>query len=622
MILKSNFLNKFIKNDTINREEEIKKKFELDIHLYEKNKFLEESDIRNKILKDKLFPFIDEVMGNMKHNKLLFQSNAALEVRNKNKFLMLNVSKKSKLRSQSTISNRPETINKVLNNNFSIVKNKTSTSQVTDKVHIKISDNINSCSQEDKTSSNIVSNSSNNIRKSNNYNKIINYKNKEQQPLSTDKVTKKSVYKRQESIHSKKSISSEYNLNTKEKLTNEANKFKTKKTAEDIFKRNKIKEIVNSLNKDIIQYKKNNEDYNNDLIDKVKEDRRYFKLKKIEEEKQLKEIERLNEKEKSNHFGELIPKILERPEYFNDPRLMPNKAFSRLYQNCIVNLNNLNSNDNKLVKEENSNKNEINSASIKFRNSNQTITSLYEKEISPNASPSNRVNSPRKIRNAILRNTNKSSNGFNKSKETMEDSAVLKENSILNSIYNKKLKKYKVVSLFPENNGKEFSSAINDSMYERSLRASSTGPDPELSLQNKRKNISAFNENIDGNREEEAIKKLSNLKERTKLEMNRYNCYDFRFYNDEDNNNFLHISSSHGKIKIVEELCKCGFNPNKKNNNGDTPCHLAAERGFIDVLKVLVRYGGSLYLKNDKGKSATEFLKESTVYYIMNSIKH
>ena len=50
-------------------------------------------------------------------------------------------------------------------------------------------------------------------------------------------------------------------------------------------------------------------------------------------------------------------------------------------------------------------------------------------------------------------------------------------------------------------------------------------------------------------------------------------------------------------------LLKKKLNINKKNKNGDTPLHLAVQRGDYDIIQLLLDNGADITIKNKKGIS-------------------
>ena len=69
--------------------------------------------------------------------------------------------------------------------------------------------------------------------------------------------------------------------------------------------------------------------------------------------------------------------------------------------------------------------------------------------------------------------------------------------------------------------------------------------------------------------------------------------------------------------KIVQKIAQACKNPNKPNNFGNTALHLAAQRGQIEVVKVLLPFCKSMNAKNHKQKTAMQVAYENGHYNIV-----
>ncbi|BAO99930.1 ankyrin repeat-containing protein [Wolbachia endosymbiont of Cimex lectularius] len=67
---------------------------------------------------------------------------------------------------------------------------------------------------------------------------------------------------------------------------------------------------------------------------------------------------------------------------------------------------------------------------------------------------------------------------------------------------------------------------------------------------------------------------------------------------------------SHSSYNIVGYLIRENANVNAKDKNGNTPFHLAAINGKIDVVKVLLKYNADVNAKNNEGRTALCYATE------------
>jgi len=66
----------------------------------------------------------------------------------------------------------------------------------------------------------------------------------------------------------------------------------------------------------------------------------------------------------------------------------------------------------------------------------------------------------------------------------------------------------------------------------------------------------------------------------------------------------LHFGVMNGDRLLVEKFLPCGIN--EKNNNGKTPLHIAAEKGNIDAIKVLLNNNAVTNIKDTQGRVPSE----------------
>uniref|UniRef100_A0A7C9CYZ0 Uncharacterized protein n=1 Tax=Opuntia streptacantha TaxID=393608 RepID=A0A7C9CYZ0_OPUST len=68
------------------------------------------------------------------------------------------------------------------------------------------------------------------------------------------------------------------------------------------------------------------------------------------------------------------------------------------------------------------------------------------------------------------------------------------------------------------------------------------------------------------------------------------------FYKDQTtprHNNIVHIAAEHARAEFIEvALDRFPELGSRKNDNGDTPLHVASRKGYDEIVKLLVSFGG------------------------------
>ena len=80
---------------------------------------------------------------------------------------------------------------------------------------------------------------------------------------------------------------------------------------------------------------------------------------------------------------------------------------------------------------------------------------------------------------------------------------------------------------------------------------------------------------------------------------------------DEQGNNLVHMTVKFNHVRVFWLLRKKGFDINKQNNIGDTPLHIAAKKGYMDLFQHIYRIDCKYQTKNLEGKTAFQYLTET-----------
>jgi ankyrin repeat protein len=71
----------------------------------------------------------------------------------------------------------------------------------------------------------------------------------------------------------------------------------------------------------------------------------------------------------------------------------------------------------------------------------------------------------------------------------------------------------------------------------------------------------------------------------------------------------IHLASWNGEAEILETLIKAGAKVNRQNSNGNTAIFFAVFRKYLDVFKILVKYGADVEITNNAGISALDLME-------------
>eukprot|EP01096_Ripella_sp_DP13-Kostka_P005140 TRINITY_DN17821_c0_g1_i1.p1 TRINITY_DN17821_c0_g1~~TRINITY_DN17821_c0_g1_i1.p1 ORF type:complete len:160 (+),score=56.44 TRINITY_DN17821_c0_g1_i1:71-550(+) len=76
-------------------------------------------------------------------------------------------------------------------------------------------------------------------------------------------------------------------------------------------------------------------------------------------------------------------------------------------------------------------------------------------------------------------------------------------------------------------------------------------------------------------------------------------------------NSPLHLAATDGNIELIGLLVRAGGECNAINQNGETPLHFAAASGSVASVMCLVRKGSILEVEDEEGRTPVEWAVES-----------
>ena len=78
---------------------------------------------------------------------------------------------------------------------------------------------------------------------------------------------------------------------------------------------------------------------------------------------------------------------------------------------------------------------------------------------------------------------------------------------------------------------------------------------------------------------------------------------------DLDQKEQIHVVAFYNNTVIMKRLLDDGTDPNKYDNNGNTPLHIVTENGNIACLKILIEFGANIHNKNKNGLTPLEHVQ-------------
>ena len=76
-------------------------------------------------------------------------------------------------------------------------------------------------------------------------------------------------------------------------------------------------------------------------------------------------------------------------------------------------------------------------------------------------------------------------------------------------------------------------------------------------------------------------------------------------------NSPLHLAATDGNVELINLLVRAGGECNAINQNGETPLHFAAASGSVASVMCLVRKGSVLEIEDEDGRTPAEWALES-----------
>jgi len=69
-------------------------------------------------------------------------------------------------------------------------------------------------------------------------------------------------------------------------------------------------------------------------------------------------------------------------------------------------------------------------------------------------------------------------------------------------------------------------------------------------------------------------------------------------------NSVMHVAIHYGEIGVIRSILNQEYDPDERDNEGDTPLILAISKGNVEIVELLLAHGANPNIKDGEGKSA------------------
>jgi hypothetical protein len=386
-------------------------------------------------------------------------------------------------------------------------------------------------------------------------------------------------------------------------------KKKALSTLEAIMAKRSNMQVINSLKKKI------NDFFNerNEIIENLRNKQELFLKSQPLIENKLKKLcyKHVNEIRLQGYkraFKQCLNKSLSDSEFdLPNIKFNINNVYSRLFNNVILSQNIL---KNKISKQKKENE-------------------LYE------------TNNKLEVhKNNIKAYTNKTPKSKNpKKKIVIKGYSDMKNKT---DFFYRRLPNFNVVNIIKSSKGKEFSIKITPKIRKRCLSTLSGGPRTKSNFNHPVKIVfDKSDENINSQEidfraiRDKNIFNINRSKSKTNinniilyntllLDKNNRGCefVKVKNYRDVNFNSNLHIAVKNNSIKMVKYFLDKKISPNEVNQDGQTPLHFALKKGNKEIIDLLIKNGGDLNIKDNKGKKPFDYgSKEIIKFFQLENLK-